>query len=77
MLKNTFMFSDFSSILTDHVSNIHVVYMKIATFEAEFDFYFQPKDHKLVKQAAFQAQEKELVFDIDMTDYDDVRSCCS
>lgn len=40
-------------------------------------FTFRPKDHKCIKAANFQALEKELVFDIDMTDYDDVRSCCS
>ncbi|XP_022093945.1 DNA primase small subunit-like isoform X1 [Acanthaster planci] len=39
-------------------------------------FTHRPKDHRTVKATSFQAQEKELVFDIDMTDYDDVRSCC-
>lgn len=38
--------------------------------------FFKPKDHKMIKPGAFQAEEKELVFDIDMTDYDEVRTCC-
>uniref|UniRef100_A0A4W5NBM7 DNA primase AEP n=1 Tax=Hucho hucho TaxID=62062 RepID=A0A4W5NBM7_9TELE len=37
----------------------------------------RPKQYNTVKSGSFQALEKELVFDVDMTDYGDFRSCCS
>ncbi|KAJ1973778.1 p48 polypeptide of DNA primase, partial [Dimargaris xerosporica] len=37
----------------------------------------RPKDKKSILPSAFQPIERDLVFDIDMTDYDEIRTCCS
>ncbi|KAJ2726555.1 p48 polypeptide of DNA primase [Coemansia sp. Benny D115] len=39
-------------------------------------FTAQPKHAKTLQPGVFRPVSKELVFDIDMTDYDEVRTCC-
>lgn len=37
----------------------------------------QPRDRKTLQPNALRPEQRELVFDIDMTDYDEIRTCCS
>ena len=39
-------------------------------------FTHPPKEHNSLTPDVFKTVERELVFDIDMTDYDDIRTCC-
>jgi DNA primase small subunit len=48
-----------------------------ARFEIGPVYSAKPKDRKTVQKAMFKPVSRELVFDIDMTDYDEIRTCCT
>lgn len=51
--------------------------MNPTRFEIGPMYTARPRDKKLARPGAFQPVMRELVFDIDMTDYDSIRTCCS
>ncbi|ODQ79756.1 hypothetical protein BABINDRAFT_161456 [Babjeviella inositovora NRRL Y-12698] len=46
-------------------------------FEVGAVYAVNPKDRKTLPKSAMRPLAKELVFDIDLTDYDEIRTCCS
>ncbi|ORY92646.1 hypothetical protein BCR35DRAFT_298123 [Leucosporidium creatinivorum] len=53
-----------------------VVRLNPARFEIGPVYSGRPKDKKVLMKNAFKPLLRELVFDIDMTDYDSIRTCC-
>lgn len=46
-------------------------------FEVGAVYTVNPRERKNLPKLALKPLSKELVFDIDLTDYDDIRTCCS
>ncbi|ORY34842.1 hypothetical protein BCR39DRAFT_515096 [Naematelia encephala] len=54
-----------------------VLRLNPSRFEIGPQYSARPRDRKTLAAGALQPQRRELVFDIDMTDYDEIRTCCS
>jgi len=63
--------------LTQHSLRKDVCRLNPSRFEIGPVYTANPRDRKtLRKSTAFRPVSKELVFDLDLTDYDEIRTCC-
>ncbi|KAI9638996.1 uncharacterized protein MKK02DRAFT_42026 [Dioszegia hungarica] len=54
-----------------------VLRLNPSRFEIGPQYTARPRDRKTLAAGALQPIRRELVFDIDMTDYDEIRTCCT
>ncbi|PGH31144.1 DNA primase small subunit [[Emmonsia] crescens] len=55
-----------------------ILHLNPSRFEIGPVYSTNPRDRKTLRKASlFKPVSKELVFDIDLTDYDDIRTCCT
>jgi DNA primase small subunit len=67
----------YQSFPTSDLLRKDVLRLMPSRFEIGPVYTTNPRDRKtLRKSAAFKPLAKELCFDIDLTDYDDIRTCC-
>ncbi|KAL1406589.1 p48 polypeptide of DNA primase [Vanrija albida] len=67
----------YNSFNTAYDFQKEVLRLTPSRFEIGPQYSARPRDRKSLPAGALQPQRRELVFDIDMTDYDEIRTCCS
>lgn len=67
----------YQSFPTSYLLRRDILKLNPSRFEIGPVYTTNPRDRKTLRKAsAFKPLSKEIVFDIDLTDYDDIRSCC-
>lgn len=68
----------YQSFATGDLLRKDILRLNPSRFEIGPVYTSNPRDRKTLRRStAFRPMSKELVFDIDLTDYDDIRTCCN